>query len=84
MDKIEVLGLVAACLTTAAFVPQVYKTWKVKSAKEISLTMYTVFFIGVILWLVYGLLIDSLPVVLANGITGMLIVLMLLMKMRYK
>ncbi len=84
MDKIEVLGLVAACLTTAAFVPQVYKTWKVKSAKEISLTMYTVFFIGVLLWFVYGLLIDSLPVVLANGITGMLIVLMLLMKMRYK
>ncbi len=84
MDKIEVLGLVAACLTTAAFVPQVYKTWKVKSAKEISLTMYTVFFIGVLLWFVYGVLIDSLPVVLANGITGMLIVLMLLMKMRYK
>ena len=84
MDKIEILGLVAAALTTASFVPQVYKTWKEKSTKDISLTMYTVLFVGVVLWLVYGLNIQSLPVIFANTITGILLVLMLLMKLRYK
>ncbi len=84
MDKIEVLGLVAAALTTTSFVPQVYKTWKEKSTKDISLTMYTVLFVGVVLWLVYGLNIQSLPVIFANTITGILLVLMLLMKLRYK
>lgn len=84
MDNIEILGLVAAALTTASFVPQVYKTWKEKSTKDISLTMYTVLFIGVVLWLVYGLNIQSLPVIFANTVTGILLLLMLVMKLRYK
>ncbi len=84
MDKIEILGLVAAALTTASFVPQVYKTWKEKSTKDISLTMYTVLFIGVVLWLIYGLNIQSLPVIFANTVTGILLLLMLAMKLKYK
>ncbi len=84
MDNIEILGLVAAALTTASFVPQVYKTWKEKSTKDISLTMYTVLFIGVVLWLIYGLNIQSLPVIFANTVTGILLLLMLVMKLRYK
>ena len=58
--NIEIVGLVAAALTTAAFVPQVYKTWKTKSADELSLTMYLVFFTGIMLWLAYGILLNSL------------------------
>tara|TARA_R110002051_G_scaffold143507_3_gene216439 strand:+ start:21787 stop:22041 length:255 start_codon:yes stop_codon:yes gene_type:complete len=84
MDGIEILGLIAATLTTAAFVPQVYKTWKNKSVEDISLTMYTVLLIGVLLWLVYGININSLPVILANAITSTLLVLMVVMKIKYK
>ncbi|MFS4454683.1 SemiSWEET family sugar transporter [Maribacter sp. 2304DJ31-5] len=84
MPTIEILGLVAAVLTTSSFVPQMYKTWKEKSTKDISMSMYSVMFIGVVLWLTYGILIDSLPVILANIITALLIFTMLVMKLRYK
>ncbi len=84
MDYIEILGLVAATLTTAAFVPQVYKTWLKKSTKDISLTMYLAMFIGVVLWCIYGILIESLPVTLANALTALLLFVMLVLKLRYK
>ncbi len=84
MDYIEVLGLIAATLTTAAFVPQVYKTYLHKSTKDISLTMYSVLLTGVLLWVIYGLYIKSLPIVAANMITALLLILMLLMKIKYK
>ncbi|CAM4297149.1 SemiSWEET family sugar transporter [Zobellia roscoffensis] len=84
MDYIEVLGLAAAILTTAGYVPQVYKTWRDKSTKDISLTTYLVLFIGVVLWLSYGILISSLPVTLANGITAFLLLFMLILKFKYK
>lgn len=57
--NVEVIGIIAAVCTTAAFVPQAYKIWKEKSAKEVSLSMYLVMFTGLILWLYYGFLIDS-------------------------
>ncbi|WP_324025096.1 SemiSWEET transporter [Maribacter sp. BPC-D8] len=84
MDSVEILGLVAATLTTAAYVPQVYKTWKNKSVEDISLTMYTVLLVGVLLWLLYGISINSLPVILANGITSTLLILMIIIKFKYK
>lgn len=84
MDYVENIGLLAAALTTAAFIPQVYKTWKEKSTKDISLSMYTVLFTGVLLWLVYGFYMDSLPIILANTVTSVLLVFMLLMKLKYK
>ena len=58
--SIEILGLIAGGLTTASFVPQVYKTYKSKSADSLSLTMYTVFFVGIILWLIYGIYVNSI------------------------
>lgn len=84
MDFVEIIGLVAAFLTTAAFVPQVYKTWKEKSTKNISLSMYTVMGIGVLLWLVYGIHLESLPIILANTVTFLLLIFMLVMKLKYK
>ncbi len=84
MDYIEILGLVAATLTTAAFIPQVYKTWKEKSTKDISLSMYAVLLTGSLLWLTYGFFIESFPIILANTITAVLLVFMLLMKLKYK
>jgi len=80
----EIIGLAAATLTTAAFVPQVYKTWKTKSVDELSLTMYLVFFIGIVLWLIYGIYIDSFSIIFANTITGFLVLLLIYFKLKYK
>ncbi len=79
-DQIEWLGLLAGALTTTAFVPQVWRVWKTKSAKDISLGMYGLFVLGVALWLGYGLLANSLPVVVANTVTFILAGAVLIMK----
>jgi len=71
--NIEFIGFLAAILTTVAFIPQVYKVWQTKSVSGMSLTMYLIFFTGVSLWLVYGLIINSLPMILGNSITLLLI-----------
>jgi len=69
IDSIEVLGLIAACLTTYAFLPQVYKTWKTKDVSAFSLPTFSLFFVGIAFWLVYGVLKESLSMILANTIT---------------
>ena len=84
IDNFEIIGLLAGVLTTAAFVPQVYKTWESKSADGLSLTMYLVFFIGIILWLVYGIHIHSIAMILANTVTGLLALLLIIFKLRFK
>ena len=78
----EVIGLSAAFLTTSAFIPQVYKIYKEKNAEGISLTMYLILFIGVILWFVYGLLIGSLSIIIANGLTALLQLSMIIFKLK--
>ena len=65
----EIIGLVAAALTTSAFIPQVYKVYKEKNAAGISLTMYLIFFVGLSLWSLYGYFIGSISILIANGIT---------------
>lgn len=84
MKNIEILGLIAATLSTSAFVPQVYKAWKEKSTKDISLTMYSILFVGLVLWLIYGININSLSIVVANVITGLLVLYMIILKLKYK
>ena len=69
MPAIEILGFIAAALTTTSFLPQVYKTWKTKDVSGLSLPMFSMFFIGIILWLVYGIVIESPSVIVANAIT---------------
>ncbi|BCS87871.1 SemiSWEET family sugar transporter [Pseudodesulfovibrio sediminis] len=80
IDLIEIVGIIAACCTTASFVPQVMHTWKTKSVKDISLKMYGLFSFGLCLWLVYGIRIKSLAIILANSITLTLACSILLMK----
>ncbi|BBF86881.1 hypothetical protein DLM_3289 [Aquitalea magnusonii] len=80
-DLAEWLGLLAGCLTTLSFLPQVWLVWRKKSAGDISLGMYLLMCSGVALWLSYGLLIHSRPVVLANGLTLLLSMAVLLMKL---
>lgn len=84
IDKVEIIGLAAAVLTTASFVPQVYKAWTQKATKDISLTMYLSFFVGVVLWLIYGIHIESLSIILANGVTSLLVLTVILLKLKYK
>ena len=84
INSVEIIGLIAATFTTAAFLPQVYQTWKTKNVASLSLPMLTLFFIGVLLWLVYGIYIDSLSVVLANAITIVSVFLLVVFKLRYR
>ena len=73
IDKNELIGFIAAVCTTFAFLPQVIKVWKIKQTKDLSLRMYTVMFIGICLWFVYGLRINSLSIIIANIVTGFLV-----------
>ncbi len=84
IDKFEIIGLIAAALTTSAFVPQVFKAWKSKSTESLSLSMYVVFFIGIMLWLVYGFHLNSLAMILSNIITGFLALILIFLKLKYK
>ncbi|AFZ49541.1 SemiSWEET transporter [Dactylococcopsis salina] len=78
-----IIGLAAGTLTTIAFLPQVIKTWQSKSAKDISLGMFSTFCTGVFLWIVYGFNIGDLPILLANIITFILAFTILIFKFRY-
>lgn len=82
MDIVNITGSLAGCLTTIAFIPQVVRTWKTRSAQDISLFMFLLFSCGVLLWLIYGILLHALPIILANGITLVLSTLILAMKVR--
>jgi len=73
IDQNEIIGLIAAVCTTFAFIPQVMKVWKTKQTKDLSLRMYSIMFIGILLWLVYGIRIDSLSIILANVVTAILV-----------
>jgi len=77
------LGLIAGTLTTIAFVPQLVKTWKTRSTKDVSLGMFSIFCTGVLLWLIYGVLIQSVPVALANGVTLVLAGAILSLKLKF-
>ena len=83
---VEIIGFVAALLTTSAFVPQVIKVWKLNSSKGVSVSMYLVLLLGVSLWGVYGYLIDSMSIMTANMVTGFLqlIILVLILKNKNK
>lgn len=84
MDTGNWLGLVAGTLTTAAFVPQVVQAWRTRSTHDISLTMFVLFNSGLVLWLVYGFLLDSWPIIIANVVTLILSLTILYFKLRYK
>lgn len=79
----ELIGYVAATLTTFSFAPQVWLTYRTKDASGVSLGMYSVFTGGATLWLLYGLSLGALPIILANIVTLMFLFAMLIMKLRY-
>ncbi len=84
MQLIDSIGTIAACLTTASFVPQVWHTLRTRDVSGISLGMYSLFTAGVALWLVYGILLMAWPIIIANVITTTLALMILVMKLRYR
>jgi MtN3 and saliva related transmembrane protein len=81
---LKYIGFFAAFCTTIAFYPQAVKVWKTKSTKDISLSMFIIFTIGVFSWLVYGVVISNLPIILANTVTLTLSLFILIYKLKYK
>jgi MtN3 and saliva related transmembrane protein len=84
MIDVNLIGLAAGSLTTVAFLPQVIKTWKSGSAKDLSLGMFSFFCLGVFLWLIYGILTKDTPVIAANMATLILASTILYFKLRFK
>ncbi|MBD2299788.1 MULTISPECIES: SemiSWEET transporter [Nostocales] len=84
MDFLTILGLVAGGLTTIAFLPQMFKIWKSKSAKDVSFVMLITFMSGLLLWLIYGITLQALPIIIANAISFIFNLIILCLKLKYK
>lgn len=80
----EVVGLLAATLTTAAFVPQVWLSWRSGNLAGVSMGMYAALALGIALWLLYGLALGSWPLILANAVSLLLTLAMLVMAWRWR
>ena len=81
--NVEIFGYIAAILTTAAFLPQLIKTLKTKKAEDVSLITLIMFIVGVLCWIIYGYKISSIPILLANLITLLLNLLILISKIYF-
>jgi len=84
LGTIELIGIVAAILTTLAWLPQTIKTLKTKSTRDISLRMILTMNVGIMLWLIHGIAVSSTPLILANAITFPLSMSILVYKLKYK
>jgi len=84
MDTITLVGYIAGALTTISFVPQVARAWKLRETRDLSLAMLLFFAAGVLLWTLYGVWTGSLPIIAANVVTFVLILVLLGMKIKYQ
>ncbi|KYC45553.1 MAG: MtN3/saliva family protein [Candidatus Methanofastidiosum methylothiophilum] len=84
MEIINVIGLLAAFLTTASSLPQVIKTIRLKETRDISFWMWAFLSLGIFFWLIYGILRNDIPIILANGISLFLVLIVLGLKIKYK
>jgi MtN3 and saliva related transmembrane protein len=84
MDAITIIGLIAALFTTVSLLPQLIKVYKTKSTKDISTGMFTLFGVGVLLWFVYGVFVNDLPIIVANSLAFIQAAVILFFKAKYK
>ena len=84
MAPIEILGLVAGTITSITFLPQVVKIWQTKSAKDLSIMMLLLLMLGVVLWLVYGLVVMSTAIIYTNSMVLAMSLIMLYFKLKFK
>lgn len=83
MSAVMYLGFVAACCTTFAFLPQVLKVWRTRSTKDISLETFLILTVGIVLWLIYGVIQSDIPIAVANGVTLVFAATILYFKLRH-
>ncbi|VVC02303.1 PQ loop repeat protein [uncultured archaeon] len=83
MDNIDLLGYVAGILVVISLLPQVLKSWKTKSTKDISLSRYVIYIAGLVLWIIYALTISNGPVALMNSVGLLLALCVLFLKLKY-
>ena len=83
MTSVTVIGLVAAFCTTAAYLPQVIKTWRTRSTTDISLGMFLLMVSGLVLWLAYGIMLADLPLIASHTVTLILAATILYLKVRH-
>ena len=81
---IDGIGLIAGLLTTTAFIPQVWKIYRTKSGKDVSGRMFSILSAGIVLWLIYGILVRSVPLILTNAVTLVLSLAIIALKIRYR
>ncbi len=84
MSGVDILGYSAGFITSLTFLPQVIKTWKEKSAKDISLLMFLIAAVNEIMWIVYGVLLNNWVIILTNSIVLAMSLIMIFLKLRYK
>lgn len=84
MDYVTMIGLAAAAITVVSLFPQLVKIWKTKSTKDLSLGMFLLFCGGVFLWFVYGILLQDLPIIIANFLGFIQTLIILIFKVKYK
>jgi len=77
------IGVFAGLLTTVSFLPQVVKTWKSRSASDLSLGMLSIFIVGVMCWLIYGFLLQESPMIFWNSVTLILVLVILILKLKF-
>ncbi|MFH0763972.1 MAG: SemiSWEET transporter [Candidatus Omnitrophota bacterium] len=84
MDHVNIVGLFAGAITTGSFLPQAVKIYRTRHTRDLSLSMYITLFVGVSLWLCYGLMAHSYPIIIANAVTIAITLYILAMKIKYK
>lgn len=84
MDMQQIIGFTAATLTTVSFLPQVIRTIKTRSSRDLSLGMVFFFIAGIIMWLIYGIMARAWPIILANAVTFVLALVLLFFIVRYR
>ncbi len=83
MSGTDILGYAAGAITSLTFLPQVLKTWKEKSAKDVSLLMFIIAAVNEVMWIVYGALLDNWVIILTNAIVLAMSLTMIFLKLRY-
>ena len=83
MPFVTLVGMVAGVLTTVAFLPQVLRTWRTRSTADISLVMFLIYITGLVLWLIYGVMLNDLPLILSNAVTLVFSGTILALKLRH-
>ena len=84
MTGVDILGYSAGAITSLTFLPQVLKTWKLKSAKDVSLLMFVIAAINEVMWTVYGILLNNWVIILTNIIVLVMALTMIYLKLRFK